>query len=208
MICTLCSSKTQHFYWSGKKQYVRCINCKSVLLCPDYYIDPEKEKERYAEHNNDVTDPRYQNFLHPVTSRIEVDFNTDSTGLDYGCGTGPVATEVLKKKGYHINLFDPFFVNQPEVLKQPYNFIICSEVMEHFHLPYKEFRQLYNLLLPGGKLYCKTSTFSDTIDFDKWYYKNDPTHVFFYTEESLNWIKNHFSFREVEHLPDLIMFRK
>lgn len=208
MKCTLCKANTADFFKKESRKYVRCQNCKAVLLHPEYYITGNSEKERYLEHNNDVDDPRYQKFVNPIVSRVLEDFPNTSTGLDYGCGTGPVATTALQKHSYKINLYDPYFENHPKVLEETYDFIICCEVMEHFHNPFEEFKRLYALLNPGGKLYCKTSIFYESIDFNKWYYKNDLTHVFFYSEESLEWIRANFGFESLEISPKLIVFEK
>jgi hypothetical protein len=80
--------------------------------------------------------------------------------------------------------------------------------MEHFFNPHKEFRLLARLLNPGGKLYCKTSLFNDDQDFGSWYYKNDPTHVFLYSSESLEWIKDNFKLKKLQIEPKLITFEK
>lgn len=178
------------------------------MLLPEFYIDPASEEERYRLHNNDVNDSRYQEFVSPITGTVRRDFPPNSFGLDYGCGPGPVAAVELEKQGYKLNLYDPFFANNPGALQNSYDFIICCEVMEHFHHPGKEFQLLYDLLKSGGKLYCKTSLFTKDIDFPGWYYKNDPTHVFFYTKESLEWIRSNFGFKSLHIEPKLIVFGK
>lgn len=208
MKCTLCKAKTTGFFRKEDREYLRCQNCKAVLLHTRDYLSANSEKERYLEHNNDVGDPGYQNFVGPITSRVQRDFSTASRGLDYGCGTGPVAASLLQKQAYKIDLYDPYFEKHPAVLEETYDFIICCEVMEHFHRPFQEFKRLYKLLNPGGKLYCKTSVFYESIDFNRWYYKNDPTHVFFYSEESLEWIRGNVGFENLEIAPKLIVFEK
>ena len=80
--------------------------------------------------------------------------------------------------------------------------------MEHFSAPKREFIELASLLKPGGKLYCKTSLYSEKIDFDNWYYKNDVTHIFFYTSKSLQWIKDNLDFSALEIHPNAIVFSK
>lgn len=120
MKCTLCKGSTMEF--------IRCQNCKAVLLHPSDYITADSEKERYLEHNNDVSDHRYQNFVNPITSRVLQDFSITSCGLDYGCGTGPAATAKFLEHSHKINLYDPYFVHHPVVLEETYDFIICCEV--------------------------------------------------------------------------------
>jgi SAM-dependent methyltransferase len=206
--CTLCKGKTRLYYQDKFRRYLQCHDCNGVMLSPEFYLDAEAEKARYLSHNNDVDDKGYQEFVNPITKSIQQEFFPNSLGLDFGCGTGPVAAKQLQKNGYNINLYDPFFQNYPEHLNLKYDYIICSEVMEHFHSPWKEFVKLNSLLKSGGKLYCKTSLISEEINFKDWYYKNDPTHVFFYSKLSLEWILKNTTFQSLKIEEDLIVFSK
>lgn len=210
--CPLCESIADYFCSIGKhgRDYYKCKTCSSVFLHPKSFIDVSSEKSRYEEHNNDVTDPRYQNFVSPITEAIANHFFEDSDGLDYGCGTGPVASVVLEQKGFKkIALYDPFFQPDEKVLDNTYDFIICCEVMEHFYGPKDEFLRLRKLLRPTGKLFCKTSILKDHASedyFKDWWYNNDPTHVFFYTPSTLKYIAEQFNFSNVTIDPKLITF--
>lgn len=57
---------------------------------------------------------------------------------------------------------------------------------------------LINMLNSKGSLFCMTSIYDESIDFDRWNYKNDQTHVFFYHRKALEWIKNEFNFSKLE----------
>lgn len=212
--CPLCESTADYFCSIGKKgrNYYRCAVCSSVFLHPEKYIDHTAEQLRYEEHNNDVKDKRYQNFVSPITTAITNQFSKNAKGLDYGCGTGPVASVVLEQKGFdEIALYDPFFQPHKEHLSASYDFIICCEVMEHFHHPQKEFALLNSLLKSTGKLFCKTSVLKTNYDedyFKDWWYNNDPTHVFFYTTKTLEYIADHFNFNELKVESQLITFGK
>ena len=80
--------------------------------------------------------------------------------------------------------------------------------MEHFQEPAKEFRLLQKLLKKGGKLYCMTELLPKQDEFRDWYYKNDPTHVVFYSEKNLIWIKEAMGFEDVSVEGRLIVFTK
>lgn len=194
MKCPLCTSEANHFYTDKKREFNFCNTCFAVFLNPKNYISEAAEKKHYEFHNNDVNDIGYQQFVSPIVDAIKKDFTTKHKGLDFGSGTGPVITKMLTDEGFSIVEYDPFFANNPEVLNKKYDFIACCEVIEHFHHPYKEFKKLYDLLLPGGKLYCKTDFFSEKNNFDTWYYKNDPTHVFFYHPKTMEWISKNIGF--------------
>lgn len=148
----------------------------------------------YKQHNNDVTDVRYQNFVSPIIAAVKNFYSTDSLGLDFGAGTGPVVSKILDDNGYTIKQYDPLFHNDTNVLKLKYDYIVCCEVIEHFHYPRKEFDLLKKLLKPKGHLYCMTHLYSREIDFSNWYYKNDNTHVFIYQPETLMKIKDIYNF--------------
>lgn len=200
MNCTLCSSKTEPFYYykKEKRQYHRCTNCLAVLMDIKDYPNPQEEIDRYESHNNDVEDPRYQNFVLPLVEKITERFNKESLGLDYGSGTGPVITKMLTDLGYEVNTFDPFFDNHPEVLDLKYDYIVSCEVIEHFHEPHKEFQNLRGMLKSNGSLFLKTDVFTDDKDFHAWYYKSDETHVFFYHPETFKWLQTEFRFRDLK----------
>ena len=197
-ICRLCDSKSKLFHQSETSRFFKCPTCKGIFVDSSYLLDAETEEERYQAHNNDTTDPRYRKFVSPITDAVQASFRDSHLGLDFGCGSGPVITEVLREKGYQINTYDPFFDYRPEVLNEKYHFIACCEVAEHFHQPAKEFKLLKKLLHPKGSLFIMTDLFKGEIDFAEWYYKNDPTHVFFYQNDTFEWICKHFDFEKFE----------
>jgi len=208
MPCGLCNCATQNFGIFQERKYVQCIGCKAILLSPEHYLSPQAEKRRYILHNNNVNDVGYIKFVKPVIEQIKSDFNTLSKGLDFGCGTGPVIASELEKSGFLIKFYDPFFKPYKEVLNTAFDFIICCEVMEHFQNPLQEFELLYSLLKPKGKLYCKTGVYNEAIDFQNWHYKNDQTHVIFYNEETLYWIKEKLNFYSLEIHEKFIIFTR
>lgn len=195
--CPLCQSPGAVFYRSDRLLYYHCDNCFGIFLDETLRLDREAEMSRYKEHNNDIDDKKYQKFVSPISSAIMRDFSQTDKGLDFGAGTGPVISRILKDNKFLIEQYDPFFHDYPDLLNEKYDYIACCEVVEHFHDPHNEFKLLKKLLLPGGRLYCMTELYNESIDFADWYYKNDPTHVFFYQKKSIDWIKEEFGFRDV-----------
>lgn len=206
--CLLCNSSTKLFHENKGNKYYRCENCFSIMLDPSNYISKEEEKERYKTHNNDVDDTGYQKFVSPIVEGVKHNYNTNHIGLDYGAGTGPVITSLLEKESYQVKLYDPYFHNEPKNLQKKYDYIICSEVIEHFYNPYNEFKALKDMLNIGGSIFCMTSLYDEDIDFKNWYYKNDETHVFFYHKKALEWIKNEFNFSDLAIDEKLIKLTK
>lgn len=195
--CPLCTNSGTVFYTFNTSLYFQCTNCSGIYMDEKLRPDQKEEKIRYEEHFNDVENLGYQNFVSPITNAVLENFNKSDKGLDFGSGTGPVISKILNDNDYSIVQYDPFFHNFPEILSDRYNYIVCCEVMEHFYHPKKEFELLYQLLLPHGKLYCMTDLWDETIDFHQWYYKNDQTHVFIYTKETVQWIQKNLGFTKV-----------
>ncbi|GAA4270844.1 class I SAM-dependent methyltransferase [Aquimarina gracilis] len=208
MQCSLCGSETYLFSEVKGRKFFKCTECSGILLHSSHFLSPEQEKERYLLHQNDVNDSGYQNFVSPIVKAIFNRYDSSHIGLDFGSGSGPVITSLLTNKEYNIRTYDPYFAPNNKALNSRYDYVICCEVMEHFYIPSKEFELLFSLLKPNGTLYCKTNLYYNTIDFDSWWYKNDPTHVFFYSPDSLHWIKNRLGFESLTIEKDLITFRK
>ncbi|MFW6248472.1 MAG: 2-polyprenyl-3-methyl-5-hydroxy-6-metoxy-1,4-benzoquinol methylase, partial [Bacteroidota bacterium] len=45
---------------------------------------------------------------------------------------------------------------------------------------------------PGGYLLIKTNLMAGQSNFKNWQYRNDPTHVFLYTPQTIHYIENIF----------------
>lgn len=207
MKCILCEGNLVHFTRWRDKEYLNCLNCESILLNRKNYVSTEEEKTRYKKHDNDVDNKGYQNFVSPIVNEVLIDYKEEGQGLDFGSGTGPVITKLLRDEGYNIKTYDPFFANHKERLKEKYDYIVCCEVMEHFHNPSQEFRKLRNMLKPGGRLYLMTEIYDEEISFELWNYKNDETHVFFYHKKALEYIKKEYDFDEMIIKESMIIYK-
>ncbi|MFW6196592.1 MAG: class I SAM-dependent methyltransferase [Thermoplasmatota archaeon] len=201
--CPLCGHTAHLFH---KNEFYLCSRCKGIFRAKSLHPTRYDEKSRYKKHNNDVNDPGYQNFVSPIIKAVKDKFSSKDLGLDFGAGTGPVISKLLQDDGFNVKQYDPFFHDTPELLDNRYDYIVCCEVIEHFHDPYHEFKRLNDLLSSEGNLFCMTYRYSDDIDFDRWGYKNDPTHTFFYQNETLKWIKDEFKFTSLNIDNRLIEF--
>lgn len=204
--CRLCAAPVTFYQnWRGR-DYWQCDECHALQMDKQHLPERECETALYLTHENDVDDPRYQQFVSPITEAILSQITPDKIGLDFGAGPGPVISKIISEKGYQTKLYDPVFYPDNRVLTQQFDYIICCEVIEHFHQPAIEFARLKSLLSAGAKLFCMTQLFDEDIDFAKWHYKNDITHVFFYHRDSLNFIQQQFAFSTVAINQRLITF--
>lgn len=196
MECRLCESVANKFFTdlvTGSRFY-HCPRCDLRFLDPDQYLSAQDEEKRYKTHNNVVEDEGYQAFTMPMVELIKKQHKVPLQILDFGCGNGPVINHLLTEPDYKIALYDPFFYPDREVLKRSYDFIAMIEVAEHLYNPAVEFKLLCEMLKGGGELGVMTALFDPSIDFATWWYRRDPTHVCFYSEQTVSWICRQFSF--------------
>ena len=202
----LCGSpETSEYFRNEKHHFLVCRTCTTVFRHPETWIASSAEKERYLLHKNDVDDTGYQKFVMPLVEAVSLNFSHTAMGLDFGAGTGPVVAKLLREKRYSIALYDPFFHTDEVVLEKKYDFIICCEVIEHFHHPLKEFKLLKSLLNPNGKLFCMTNLWTGGAkEFKGWWYKNDRTHTLFYNATNLEFIQENCSFNTLSIKTNII----
>jgi SAM-dependent methyltransferase len=187
--CIVCgSTDVALFTRVSGRTYLRCHVCKATFLEPAQRPSPREEYERYLEHDNDPEDQGYRNHLQRVVTPLLERLDKSSSGLDYGSGPGPVLAEMIRQAGHSIELFDLNFHADYANLDQFYDFITCTETIEHFHRPAEEFARFDWLLRPGGWLALMTCFQTDDSRFENWHYRRDKTHIVFYREETLRYL--------------------
>ncbi len=186
MRCPVCEAPSAGFFLQiGERDYWGCESCRTTFLDPAQLPDRDRELAHYRLHRNSPDDLGYRQFLARLVAPLLKRLPQASEGLDYGCGPGPVLAMMLREAGHEVALFDPFFQPDRAALTRTYDFITCTEVIEHFHRPAEEFRKLDALLKPGGWLALMTELQTDATQFADWHYPRDPTHVVFYRETTL-----------------------
>jgi len=188
--------------------FFKCETCLAYVKSSQFYLTPSQEKHRYQQHNNDVNDINYQNFTSPITNSIIKNHTKNQIGLDFGCGTGPVISKQLTDMGYNIKLYDPFFYPDKDYLNYQYHFIFSCEVFEHLQQPKSEINNLVKILHHKGKMYVMTHFYQTSINFKNWYYRNDPTHVFIYTQQTMAFIAKAFNLKINKITDRLVIFEK
>jgi SAM-dependent methyltransferase len=207
--CILCESdKTEHFFSDGGINYIICNKCRLIFVKPDHRLNPEEEKSRYDQHENNPEDEKYRNFLNHLLEPLEKRLHTGSFGLDFGSGPGPTLHIMFQEKGHQMNIYDPFYANNESVFEEQYDFITCTETAEHLFNPRIELDRLWSCLKPGGFLGLMTMLVPSLKEFPKWHYRRDDTHVIFFSDITLHWLATHWS-ASVDILNDRVaIFKK
>jgi len=187
--CPLCSSNlTENLHQDSNREFLRCRHCDFVFVPKIYHLSEKDEKARYDSHNNDPEDDRYRNFLTQLLSPLQERMPKRASGLDFGSGPGPTLSLMLEECGYSVDLFDKFYARNKAVFDKQYDFITASEVVEHLRQPMVELNRLMTLLKSNGIFAIMTQILTPEIDFEQWYYKNDPSHIGFFSEKALNFL--------------------
>ena len=186
-----------------------CIVCKSdKFLDKKHYVDMETERNHYLKHDNDVNDIGYRKFLSRLTNPLKKYISIYDLGLDYGCGYAPALVDMLIGDGYKIEPYDIFFFPNENIFSKKYNFITCSEVVEHFFNPNEEFNKLDSILEKNGFLAIMTCFMTDDNLFKDWYYRRDPTHVVFYNEKTFEVIATQMNWKLTIPNKDIVLYQK
>lgn len=206
--CPLCAAaRTALWHSDAGRDYRRCTVCALVYVPRASHIDRDAERRRYDLHDNDPADPAYRRFLSALYEPLRARLSPGAAGLDYGSGPGPTLSVMFEEAGHPTRLYDPFYADDPAALRRRYDFVTCSETAEHFSNPAREWERLAGLLKPGGWLGVMTSLLTEDIDFGRWYYKDDPTHVCFYAPETITWLGMRHDLHVEILTPSVMLFR-
>ena len=204
--CPLCkTTNSSKFYKEKFREYLRCLSCDFVFVPKLYHLSDAEEKSRYDTHNNDPNDQRYRHFLSQLLVPLLERIQQKSNGLDFGSGPGPTLSLMLEECGHSVNLYDKFYANDISVFEKKYDFITATEVVEHLSEPMAEISRLIEMLNNQGHLAVMTQILTPQIDFSSWYYKNDPSHIGFFTKKSLSFLASYLNI-EVYFISERVVF--
>lgn len=186
----------QKTFAAGGRQYHLCGRCGLLYMDSCDRLSADEEKTRYSFHRNSIDDDGYVAFLNRVIEPAMQYIESGMEGTDYGCGPNPVLAKLLESEGISCDYYDPFFFPQGKTNKK-YDFVFATECFEHFFNPGHELEKLCAMLNSGGTLNIMTELMDESTDFVNWYYKNDPTHVCFYSQKCINYICDAYNFKQL-----------
>ncbi len=189
-MCPLCQAADDFtvYHQDKRRDYFLCRRCRLVFVPSGQFLSAEDEKAAYDLHQNSPDDQEYRRFLGRLFIPMHARLKPGSRGLDFGSGPGPTLSVMFEEVGYPMAIYDHFYAKDPSVLHGRYDFITATEVVEHLHHPKHDLERLWNLLEPGGNLGVMTKLVRDREAFARWHYKNDLTHVHFYSRPTFEWL--------------------
>ncbi|MDC9714317.1 MAG: class I SAM-dependent methyltransferase [Gammaproteobacteria bacterium] len=205
--CPLCHfEKIQPYYQNKGVSYLSCGQCDLVFIPKAYHLSDSEEKLRYDAHHNNPDDRRYQAFLSQVFDPVMAHIGASANGLDFGSGPGPTLSLMFEKQGHQVDLFDKFYANNPTIFSNQYDFITATEVFEHLSDPKFELNRLFSTLKKGGVLAIMTQMITKEVDFSTWYYKNDPTHICFFSKQTMRYLAQQWGVKVKFFANNVVLF--
>ena len=206
--CPLCLTLAASIFHEGSRGvFGRCATCALVFLDPAQWPSFETEVARYELHQNDANDPRYEEFLSRLAGPVIERVPSGARGLDFGSGKSDALANLLTRSGRPTIAYDPAFRPSAVALTERYDFVVCSEVLEHVHEPRALFERLGQLTRPGGVIGIMTGMYDAVPSFADWWYIRDVTHVCFYSKATMDWIARSFGWKAEFPAPNITLFR-
>jgi 2-polyprenyl-3-methyl-5-hydroxy-6-metoxy-1,4-benzoquinol methylase len=152
-----------------------------------YHPTPASARERYDLHRNGPNDAAYRQFLNRLAEPLAARLTDGAEGLDFGSGPCPVLSLLLAERGFRMSQYDPLYAPERTPLSRQYDFVACSETVEHFTDPAHDFDVILGMVREGGWIGIMTCMVEPGTDFARWRYANDVTHVCFYARSTFEW---------------------
>ncbi|MBN2714933.1 MAG: class I SAM-dependent methyltransferase [Deltaproteobacteria bacterium] len=189
LACSLCDTPQPVFLGADQRRsYYQCPQCALVMVPPSQYLSLAAERRHYNCHCNSPDDPNYRQFLSTLFLPLNQLLPPASRGLDFGCGPGPTLHLMFEEAGHRMAVYDPYYFPDNSLLAQTWDFITLSEVSEHLHAPGEVLQRVWRQLNPGGMLGIMTRFFPANTPIETWFYKNDDTHVCFFSTTTFEYL--------------------
>jgi SAM-dependent methyltransferase len=186
MHCPLCrAGDCRLFHTDRLRHYYLCPQCDLVFVPSIEQVSIDEERSRYARHDNTLANAGYRTFLGEIADAVCGLPYTVPAILDFGSGENRVLEALLADHGYRCASYDPLYDIGIEALAETYDIVVMCEVIEHLRTPADEFARVKKLLRPKGCLVLRTRIRPNDGAFRTWWYKEDPTHIGFYSVKSL-----------------------
>jgi hypothetical protein len=192
MPCPLCKAEFATLAYGKRgcfgeqRSYWQCARCALIFLDPACHPTPAVERATYLQHENSPAHVGYVDFLSQLAGPLAEALPDGAAGLDFGCGPGPTLSHLMRERGLTMENYDPLFRDQPALLSKQYDFVTCTEVLEHFYAPRVSLQLLDRLFTQT--IGIMTLCVPVETPFAQWWYHRDPTHVCFYSQQTFVWI--------------------
>jgi SAM-dependent methyltransferase len=167
------------------REFVHCPDCGLVFVPPEFWLDENDERARYAHHDNSLANEGYVKFLGQVADVVAGLGAGQPRVLDFGSGEKAVLAEILRQRGFDCVAYDPLCSKGQAALRDRYDIVVLCEVIEHLRDLRAEILSLKQCLGPGGRIVVRTQCYPSAAGVTSWWYARDATHLNFFAERTL-----------------------
>ena len=178
--------KSNDIFYAGELIRHQCPNCKVIFGDMRFLLLSEKEisndyKNLYSFYKEGPT------HLYLVQLLDEINLGKNKTYLNFACGNNLDTINVLDKSEYNIYHYDKYVnIEHPKFLNkikdnQKFDIVWNNNYLEHLINPYKQLKEMVDLLKKNGKLIISTPCW--TYCFPITHY-----HTFFFIEKSFDFL--------------------
>ena len=190
MNCRICETESPDFY-SDIRRFYKCPAC-GLIFTEKTADNAAAEKHYKSQWNNADADfwKRQVDGLLGVIHRYQMPVGRL---LDFGSGAGGITKE-FQARGIDATPLEPMINGYLKDLNYPDKFdvVVGVEVIEHLPDMREELKEIERVLSTDGIMLFTTvltDSFIDSVNeveqFKGWWYKDDPTHVSFFSRKSV-----------------------
>jgi len=198
VVCKICSNNTRTIIDEQfDLNYYYCSCCEFIFIDENKIISMEEEVKEYLLHENSLEDEGYVNMFKKFIEASIIPYKRNiENALDFGCGPEPVLATLLKREGFEVDIYDPYFFPRKVYENKKYDLITSTEVFEHLRDPLETMKLLKTYLNDNGILAIMTLFHpKDEEKFKKWWYRREATHISFYTPRTFRVLADRFNMR-------------
>jgi hypothetical protein len=194
--CRLCQNPSQIIFEDVRPFYA-CNVCG--LIFSDCLLSAEEVEKHYKNQYSSGFDwkKEAQHFVEWFDHfGFAVPVRTLSI-FDYGSGGG-FLTKALREMSFKVDCYEPILHGEfnRENYAEAYEIVILNEVVEHLEDINKTLDTVYSILADNGVVFIKTNLTDKLINnplnfyelFKGWWYKDDPTHISFFSSLTIEYI--------------------
>ncbi|MBI4828537.1 MAG: class I SAM-dependent methyltransferase [Nitrospinae bacterium] len=187
--CRVCGAASPLFY-RDTRDFHRCPRCWLIFTATA--AGDEQARAHYTAQWGNQDQKFWRDQTDALLSVIQR-YHQPGRILDFGSGSGALTGE-LARRGCDVTPLEPMihgYLKDQRYEKQ-FDTILAIEVLEHLVNLWEEIAELERVLAPGGLIIASTLLTNPFIDqpdavnqFAAWWYKDDPTHVNFFCNRTL-----------------------
>ncbi|MEE8484211.1 MAG: class I SAM-dependent methyltransferase [Nitrospinota bacterium] len=187
--CRICKTPSPVFY-NDSRTFFKCPAC--TLIFTEEMADEKAANEHYKNQWNNADEDFWKQQVDVLISVINK-HKTPQRILDFGSGSGEITKE-FQRRGIDTTPLDPIIHGylKDQDYAEKFDVVVGVEVIEHLPEIYGELEEIKKVLTDDGIIVFTTgltNVFIDAPDavevFAKWWYKDDPTHVSFFSNRSV-----------------------